>query len=166
MTFTNDLHVKLACMSLWCGRKPVPEGKPHRQTCKALVWAGSQIQEHKAAGLMTMSGFIRCAGWLTIRGTSLRLKPSFMTIKKCISTQQLHSGKWNNAPSLLTRWWQRLHFYQTFWFRFYCRAGSCKAKSFVSHYYFLQIVIRSHCVQTASVLLFCSPTTPWHLNVE
>lgn len=66
----NDLHAKLACMSLCPGRVPAPEGNPYRQTCKAFVWAGSQIQEHaKAARLMTMSGVIRGGAWLTQGGT-------------------------------------------------------------------------------------------------
>lgn len=42
-------------------------------------------------------------------------------------------------------------------------AVSRKAQAFVSHY-ILQILTCSHCVQTASGLLFYSPTTPWRLN--
>ena len=76
----NDLHVKLACMSLCCGRKPVPAGNLHRQTYKSLVWARSQIQEPaRAAGQMATSGFIRGGGSLTIRKTCLILQQSLFS---------------------------------------------------------------------------------------
>lgn len=94
----NGMHVKLACMSLCRGRKPVaPEGTLCRQTCKSLVWAWSQIQEHaRAAGQMTTSGFIRGGGPVTIRKTSLMLQPSFQ--------QQFHCEKSNNVLLQMRSW--------------------------------------------------------------